>query len=34
LRPNCFSMLRKVPIGMSRSGCGTVTRPARPGCLN
>jgi len=26
-RPDCFSMLFSVPIGMSRSGWGTVTRP-------
>ena len=27
-------MLRKVPIGISLLGCGTVTRPGRCGCLN
>src|SRR4051812_44818008 len=27
-------MLRSVPIGMSRLGCGTVTRPGFVGCLN
>ena len=34
LRPACFSMLRKVPFGMSFSGCGTVTRPGFVGCLS
>jgi hypothetical protein len=28
LIPDCFSMLRSVPMGRSRLGCGTVTRPA------
>lgn len=27
-------MLRIVPMGKSRFGCGTVTRPGRSGCLN
>lgn len=27
-------MLFTVPIGMSRFGCGTVTRPGLVGCLN
>src|SRR6267154_2614378 len=34
--PACFSMLLSVPIGISRTGCGTVTRPgftARLNCL-
>src|ERR1700734_782798 len=31
--PACFSMLLSVPIGMSRTGCGTVTRPYFTGCL-
>jgi len=30
----CFSMLLSVPIGISRTGCGTVTRPGFTGCLN
>src|SRR5260370_7653294 len=34
LIPACFSMLFKVPIGMSRFGCGTVTLPFFVGCLN
>jgi hypothetical protein len=29
----CRSMLFNVPIGRSRFGCGTVTRPAFTGCL-
>src|SRR6266480_4031358 len=34
-QPNaCFSMLLSVPIGISRTGCGTVTRPVFTGCLN
>src|SRR5437588_11929376 len=32
--PACFSMLLSVPIGISRTGCGTVTRPGFTGCLN
>src|SRR5712672_644933 len=32
--PACFSMLLSVPIGMSRTGCGTVTRPGFSECLN
>src|SRR3981081_203091 len=32
--PACFSMLLSVPIGISRTGCGTVTRPGLTGCLN
>src|SRR5260370_26566785 len=32
--PGCFSMLLSVPIGTSRTGCGTVTRPGLTGCLN
>jgi hypothetical protein len=37
--PACFSMLFSVPIGISRTGCGTVTRrtvtrPVFTGCLN
>lgn len=32
--PACFSMLLSVPIGISRKGCGTVTRPGFTGCLN
>jgi hypothetical protein len=32
--PACFSMLLSVPIGISRTGCGTVTRPVFTGCLN
>ena len=34
LMPACFSMLLSVPIGISRTGCGTVTRPGFTGCLN
>jgi hypothetical protein len=34
LIPACFSMLLKVPMGMLRLGCGTVTRPGLAGCLN
>src|ERR1035438_4949565 len=34
LIPACFSMLFKVPTGMSLFGCGTVTRPFFVGCLN
>ena len=32
--PACFSMLLSVPIGISRTGCGTVTRPGFTECLN
>src|SRR6266849_4176457 len=32
--PACFSMLLSVPIGIARTGCGTVTRPVFTGCLN
>jgi hypothetical protein len=32
--PACFWMLLSVPIGISRTGCGTVTRPVFTGCLN
>jgi len=32
--PACFSMLLSVPIGISRTGCATVTRPGFTGCLN
>ena len=32
--PACFWMLLSVPIGISRTGCGTVTRPIFTGCLN
>src|SRR5271155_5181788 len=34
LLPACFSMLLSVPIGTSRTGCGTVTRPGLIGYLN
>jgi len=30
----CRSILLRVPIGMFRFGCGTVTRPFFTGCLN
>ena len=30
--PDCRSILRSVPIGMSLAGCGTVTSPARYSC--
>src|SRR5947208_491603 len=33
-KPACFSMLRTVPMGRSRFGWGTVTRPGRSLCLN
>jgi hypothetical protein len=32
--PACFSMLLSVPIGISRTGRGTVTRPGFTGCWN
>src|SRR5439155_21051164 len=32
--PACFSMLLSVPIGIPRTGCGSVTRPGFTGCLN
>jgi len=32
--PDCFSILRSVPIGKSRFGCETVTRPDLALCLN
>src|SRR6184192_2504117 len=34
LIPACFSILLRVPIGISRFGCGTVVRPCFVGCWN